>query len=72
MTLEVQYLMGKRAQYATARRRRERPQRLVVLVPERDLAKIDQWGIAEGKTCRSDAVRDLINKGLESYTVNAV
>jgi len=63
--------MVKRTPYAAARREREKPQRLVVVLPEADLIRIDKWGVAAGKTCRSEAVRDLLNKSLESQEKQA-
>jgi metal-responsive CopG/Arc/MetJ family transcriptional regulator len=48
----------------SARRERENPQRLVVFLPQADLARIDDWGIAAGKNSRSETVRALINKSL--------
>jgi len=56
--------MVKSTPYAAARRQRARPKRLVVALPQTDLARIDDWGIAAGKASRSEAVRELLNKGL--------
>lgn len=58
--------MVKRTHYAAARRAKEKPQRLVVTLPKDDVARIDEWGIAAGKSCRSEAVRALLNKSLET------
>jgi metal-responsive CopG/Arc/MetJ family transcriptional regulator len=58
--------MMRQTPYAAARRERDKPQRLVVILPQADLVRIDNWGVAAGKSCRSDAVRDLLNKGLEN------
>ncbi len=58
--------MVKPTPYAAARREREKPQRLVVALPQADLVRIDNWGITAGKTSRSDAVRELLNKSLDA------
>lgn len=57
--------MVKQSPYAAARRKRDKPQRLVVVLPQAELTRIDNWGLAAGKTCRSDAVRDLLRQSLE-------
>jgi metal-responsive CopG/Arc/MetJ family transcriptional regulator len=58
--------MTRQTPYAAARRERDKPQRLVVILPRADLVRIDNWGVAAGKNCRSDAVRDLLNMGLQN------
>ena len=55
--------------YQVARREREErenPQRLVVYMPQAEMARIDAWGLATGKTSRGAAVRALINKSFET------
>ena len=59
--------MLKQTPYRAARREREErenPQRLVVYLPQAELARIDNWGIAAGKISRSETVRELLNKGM--------
>jgi metal-responsive CopG/Arc/MetJ family transcriptional regulator len=58
--------MLKQTPYRAARRKRENPQRLTVYLPKADLARIDGWGIAAGKNSRSETVRALIFKALDS------
>jgi metal-responsive CopG/Arc/MetJ family transcriptional regulator len=61
--------MLKQTPYRAARRERENrenPQRLTVYLPQAELARIDGWGIAAGKNSRSETVRALINKSLET------
>jgi hypothetical protein len=61
--------MLKQTPYQVARRAREErdnPQRLVVYMPQAEMARIDAWGLASGKNCRGAAVRALINKGFET------
>jgi len=48
-----------------ARSERENLQRLVVYMPQAEMARIDNWGLATGKDSRSATVRALINKSLE-------
>ena len=57
--------MLKQTPYRAARRERENPQRLTVILPQADLARIDDWGIAAGKNSRSETVRALLCKSLE-------
>ena len=52
--------------YAEARRTRQAPQRLVVNLPKAEMARIDHWGVENGKSSRTEAVRDLINRGLQA------
>jgi hypothetical protein len=49
-----------------ARSERENPQRLVVYIPQAEMARIDNWGLATGKDSRSATVRALINKSFET------
>jgi hypothetical protein len=61
--------MNKRTPYQVARRAREErdnPQRLVVYMPETEMARLDAWGLATGKTSRGATVRALINKSFET------
>ncbi len=44
---------------------REKPERVVVLLPREELEEIDGWGIPAGMKSRSMALRQLIQKGLK-------
>ena len=49
-----------------AARKRVKPQRLVVFMPQAELTRIDDWGVAGlAKSRRSEAVRELLGKSLE-------
>jgi metal-responsive CopG/Arc/MetJ family transcriptional regulator len=52
--------------YAKARAKREKPIRVVVLMPRRELDAMDDWAIRKGIDNRSGAVRKLISKGLSA------
>jgi metal-responsive CopG/Arc/MetJ family transcriptional regulator len=58
--------MLKQTPYKAARRERENPQRMVVILPQADLDRIDDWGVAAGKNSRSETIRALIFKSLET------
>lgn len=52
--------------YVEARARREKPIRVVVLMPRQELDAMDDWAIRQGIGNRSGAVRKLIGKGLSA------
>jgi metal-responsive CopG/Arc/MetJ family transcriptional regulator len=52
--------------YVEARARREKPIRVVVLMPRQELDAMDDWAIRQGIDNRSGAVRKLIGKGLSA------
>jgi metal-responsive CopG/Arc/MetJ family transcriptional regulator len=61
--------MRKQTPYRAARRERENrenPQRMVIFLPQAEMTRIDNWGLAAGKASRSETVRALINKSLET------
>ena len=52
--------------YTQVRARREKPMRLVVLVPRQEIEAVDQWAIGAELPNRTVAVRHLLQKGLEA------
>lgn len=54
-----------RSVYGAARRTPARA-RVVVTIAESDLSEIDRWAIETGKLNRSDALRDLLIRGLKT------
>jgi metal-responsive CopG/Arc/MetJ family transcriptional regulator len=52
--------------YAEARAKREKPVRVVVLIPHQELDAMDDWAIRKGIDNRSSAVRTLIGRGLSA------
>lgn len=42
-------------------------ERVVVLFESSLVERIDQWGISSGKHNRSDAIRALVERGLEAF-----
>jgi len=42
-------------------------ERVVFLLPEEDLKKIDEWGVPAGMPNRSQAIRELIKSGLSKH-----
>lgn len=43
---------------------KEKPERVVVLLPREELDKIDGWGVPAGMPSRSVTIRKLVEKGL--------
>jgi len=58
-----------RKDYALARWAKNPPVRLVVMMPEAELARIDHWGLSTGRASRTDAVRELISQSLKILDV---
>lgn len=39
--------------------------RLVIFLSEEDVKSVDEWGVSNGATSRSDAIRSLVKRGLK-------
>ena len=54
--------------FVEARRSSQASQkRLVVNLPTAEVARIDQWGVLNGKSSRTEAVRELLDLGLKNF-----
>jgi len=43
---------------------KEKPERVVILLPREELERIDGWGVPAGMPSRSVTIRKLVEKGL--------
>ena len=50
---------------------REKPERVVVLLPREELEEIDGWGVPAGMKSRSMAFRHLVKQGLKAVKGSA-
>lgn len=39
--------------------------RLVIFLSEEDVKSVDEWGLSNGASSRSDAIRSLVKRGLK-------
>lgn len=70
-TYKEAYLIDGASGYALNRKRGRDTLRIITVLPQDLVERIDKWGVSAGMTSRREATETILEKGLEALTHEA-